>query len=74
MVRFKMLYVFAKAEGYPVRQSWLVGLSNKELDFAQRVLFQRVSEQSPEIEKMESSLNSLENWLESETELVCRTS
>ena len=74
VVRFKMLYVFAKAEGYPVRQSWLVGLSNKELDFAQRVLFQRVSEQSPEIEKMESSLNSLENWLESETELVCRTS
>ena len=74
VVRFKMLYVFAKAEGYPVKQSWLVGLSKKELEFAQSVLFQRVSEQSPEMEKLESSLNSLENWLEAETELVCRTS
>ena len=74
VVRFKMLYVFAKEEGYPVKQSWLVGLSKKELEFAQSVLFQRVSEQSPEMEKLESSLNSLENWLEAETELVCRNS
>ena len=74
VVRFKMLYVFAREEGYPVKQSWLEGMDKNESDFAHGVLFRKISDQSPEEERVRASLVSLENWLESETVLLCGSS
>ena len=69
-----MLYVFAREEGYPVKQSWLEGMDKNESDFAHGVLFRKISDQSPEEERVRSSVVSLENWLESETVLLCGSS
>ena len=68
---FKTLFVFAKNEGHPVRESWLPALPALERASALAILGKPVEEQKNPPPALNSLLESLRVWLNSETELRC---
>jgi len=71
VVFFKTLFVFAKNEGHPVRESWLPALPALERASALAILGKPVEEQKNPPPALNSLLESLRVWLNSETELRC---
>ena len=70
-VLLKSLYLFAREEGLPVKESWFAGLSPQTALLAQNVLKLTVKESKLYSEQVPQILESLRQWLSAETELVC---
>jgi hypothetical protein len=69
VVLLKLLYCFARDEGLPVRESWLAGLPRRLSLHAQEVLGLPVDRAMIELSVINEILESLRNWMNSETEL-----
>ena len=70
VVLFKCLYLFAKAEGYPVKEQWLQSLDDAGRGEAEMVLHHPVSEQTTNIARVDILLQSLKNWLAAHTDIL----
>jgi hypothetical protein len=70
VVYLKSLYLFARDEGYPVKQEWLPSLKEPDRAVASAVLSRKVKEQdSPEAD-VERIRGSLEGYLGTHTEII----
>lgn len=70
-VLLKTLFLFAREEGLPVRESWLSGLENEDLKNAHFIISRPVSESLHLKMEITGLLDSLCSWLRSDTELYC---
>jgi hypothetical protein len=70
IVHLKSLYVFARDEGYPVKQEWLPSLSAGDRGAAAAILNRRLSDQEAGAPLVERIRRSLEAYLGSSTEIV----
>ena len=70
-VLLKTLFLFAREEGLPVKESWFSGLSAEFAGVAQSILRLPVKESSNLNDQAPVLLDSLSHWLRSETELRC---
>ncbi len=70
IVHLKSLFVFARDEGYPVKQDWLPSLPAADRAAAAAVLNRRLSEQNSEPADVARLRRSLEGYLGSRTEIV----
>ena len=70
-VLLKTLFLFAREEGLPVRESWLSGLKKEDLNNAYFIISRPVSESIHLKIEIIRLLESLCNWLRSDTELYC---
>lgn len=70
-VLLKTLFLFAREEGLPVRESWLSGLRKEDLNNAHFIISRPVSESLHLKMEIIRLLESLCNWLRSDTELYC---
>lgn len=69
-VHLKSLYLFARDEGYPVKQEWLPSLSAADLAVAKSVLGRRLDQQdcaAPEVARLRRSL---EAYLGASTDII----
>mgnify|MGYP001156693668 FL=1 len=71
VVYFKALFVFARTEGLPVKESWLSDLSTGDKNQARSVLGQPVSDLEGDLPFLCTLVDSLRSWLNAETELRC---
>lgn len=70
VVYLKSLYVFARDEGYPVKQEWMPSVPEAERGLAAGVINRPVAEQHPPAEAVARIRRSLEDYLSSNTEIV----
>ena len=70
-VFFKALFLFARNEGLPVKESWLPGLAKRDQSIARSVLTQPVGTECKVSSEIVPLVESLRLWLNSETELRC---
>ena len=70
-VLLKTLFLFAREEGLPVRESWLSGLKKEDLKNAHFIISHPVRESLHLNMEITRLLESLCNWLRSDTELYC---
>ena len=68
---FKTLFQFGRLEGLPVKQDWLVSLEPKEQSEAIFRLNSKLAIQKPNKDLVMNLVNSLQAWLNAETELKC---
>jgi hypothetical protein len=69
-VYLKSLYLFARDEGYPVKQEWLPSLGDSERVAAATVLNTKPAELSVSAGEVAGIRDSLEAYLESSTEII----
>ena len=69
IVAVKCLFLFARTEGYPVREEWHRLLSNNDRNAATRLLNHRTSEVDLAPSKVGSIRRSLEHYLQYHTEI-----
>jgi hypothetical protein len=72
VVHLKSLYIFARDEGYPVKQQWLPSLSREDLGVATSVLNRRLGEQGSSAAQVAEIRRSLEDYLGANTEIRIR--
>ena len=65
-----LLYLFARDEGYPVKQEWLPSLAAPDRAIAGAVLNRRLDEQASPAADVARIRASLEGYLESSTEII----
>ncbi len=70
IVYLKSLYVFARDEGYPVKQEWAPSLGGRESASAARILGRPLEGQDAAPEEVERLRRSLEGYLGERTEIV----
>lgn len=70
IVHLKGLYLFARDEGYPVKQDWLPSLPAADRAIATAVLNRRLSEQDSTAADVARLRRSLEDYLGSRTEIA----
>ncbi len=70
VVHLKSLYLFARDEGYPVKQEWLPSLPASDRAIAGAVLNRRLDEQASPAGDVARIRASLEGYLESSTEII----
>ena len=70
-VLVKSLFLFAREEGLPVKESWLSDLPSKTLEQAVTLLKRPVKESGDLNDLVPSLLESLCQWLRTDTELRC---
>lgn len=70
IVHLKSLFLFARDEGYPVKQDWLPSLPAADRAVAAAVLNRPLSEQESRAEDVARLRRSLEEYLGSRTEIV----
>lgn len=70
VVHLKSLYVFARDEGYPVKQEWLPSLAEGDRGVAAALLGRRLSEQAASAAHVARIRRSLEGYLGASTEIV----
>ena len=71
VVYFKTLFVFARQEGLPVKESWLAGLKKADHSRVKRVLENPVPAEGEEEVLPAALIDSLKDWLNGDTELRC---
>ncbi len=71
IVHLKILYSFARAEGYPVKEDWWQSLPNQEKTLAAKALNVPLSELVKDIDGITALLESLRVWINEETEMRC---
>lgn len=69
VVLVKLYYCFARDEGLPVRESWFAGLPKNMAEDTYVILHQPVDQATIELNKVHQIIESLKNWMNSETEL-----
>jgi hypothetical protein len=69
VVHLKSLYLFARDEGYPVKQEWLPSLGPADAATAAAVLNRRVGEQEAALAEVARIRASLEQYLAGNTEI-----
>ena len=67
----KALYLFARSEGLPVKESWLMSQKLRLREIAIFVLSQPVKSSPAFIQEVPELLDSLCKWFNSDTELRC---
>jgi hypothetical protein len=72
VVYLKSLYLFARDEGYPVKQEWLPSLPAADRAVAAAALGRRLEEQEGAGGDVERIRRSLEDYLGSHTEIIIR--
>ena len=70
IVHLKSLYLFARDEGYPVKQEWLPSLGARDREIAAAVLNRRLAEQDSDAADVARIRQSLEAYLGSSTEII----
>ena len=70
VVHLKSLYLFARDEGYPVKQEWLPSLPSSERAVAAAVLNRPLSEQVSPAAEVARIRRSLEDYLATRTEIA----
>jgi hypothetical protein len=70
VIHLKSLYLFARDEGYPVKQEWLPSLAAPDRAIAGAVLNRRLDEQASPAADVARIRASLEGYLESSTEII----
>jgi hypothetical protein len=70
VVHLKSLYLFARDEGYPVKEEWLPSLAAADRATAGAVLNRRLDEQATPAGDVARIRSSLEAYLESSTEII----
>ena len=70
VVYLKSLYVFARDEGYPVKQEWLPALSDGDAEIATRIINRPLASEHPGTADVERIRQSLESYLGASTEIV----
>ena len=70
VVYLKSLYLFARDEGYPVKQEWIPSLSDAERVGAASVLNNRLGDQELAPSEVASLRDSLESYLGASTEII----
>jgi hypothetical protein len=70
IVHLKSLYLFARDEGYPVKQEWLTSLSADDLGVATGVLNRRLDQQHNGPDQVARIRRSLESYLGANTEII----
>ena len=70
IVHLKSLYLFARDEGYPVKQEWLTSLSADDLGVATGVLNRRLDQQHSGPDQVARIRRSLESYLGANTEII----
>ena len=71
VVYFKALFLFAREEGLPVKESWLSDLAKDERTRVRTILRRPVDSQEEELSTLCILVDSLRLWLNAETELRC---
>jgi hypothetical protein len=69
-VHLKSLYLFARDEGYPVKQEWLPSLGAADLAVAKGVLGRRLDAQDATAAEVARLRRSLEGYLGASTEII----
>lgn len=70
VTHFKGLYLFAREEGYPLRQHWFVELSGIDQAKVAALLSQPLAEQSATPEEVDRLRHRLEDYLRHHTEIL----
>lgn len=70
VVFFKSVYLFAREEGYPVKEDWWRRLPKKERETATAVLKAPVDEQTSSKESVEGLVARLKGWLGGHTDIL----
>jgi hypothetical protein len=70
VVHLKSLYLFARDEGYPVKQEWLPSLSAADLGVAREVLNRRLEAQVSSAAEVARLRRSLEAYLGASTDII----
>ena len=70
IVHLKSLYVFARDEGYPVKQEWLPSLTGADREAAAAILGRGLREQDASAAHVARIRRSLERYLGASTEIV----
>jgi len=70
VVHLKSLYVFARDEGYPVKQEWIPSLTQDDREVAAALLGRRLREQDASPAHVARIRRSLEGYLGASTEIV----
>ena len=70
VVFFKCLYVFARQEGYAVKQQWLASLDPKMGDIVTGILNRPVEAQNSETETVENLIKELRVWMAGHTDIL----
>ncbi len=70
-ILFKTIFQFGRLEGLPVKESWLSHLSKKERLLAIHTLNRKLKDQKPSGDELSHLIESLREWLNRETELIC---
>jgi hypothetical protein len=70
VVHLKSLYLFARDEGYPVKQEWLPSLSDEDRSVAASALNRPVGEQGSGPDAVARIRRSLESYLGAHTEII----
>ena len=70
VVHLKSLYLFARDEGYPVKQEWLPSLGAADLAVAKGVLSRRLGEQDSTLSEVARLRRSLESYLGASTDII----
>jgi hypothetical protein len=72
VVYLKSIYLFARDEGYPVKQEWLPSLSAADRATANSILGRKVDEQEINADDVVRIRRSLEDYLGQSTEIIIR--
>ena len=67
----KTLFQFGRLEGFAVKESWLISLSDKRRRVAKHILGTKLEDLEISEEILPELIQSLRNWLNNETELRC---
>ena len=67
----KTLFQFGRLEGFAVKESWLISLSDKRRKVAKHILGTKLEDLEISEEILPELIQSLRNWLNNETELRC---
>ncbi|MFM1850986.1 MAG: hypothetical protein RIS54_670 [Verrucomicrobiota bacterium] len=70
IVHFKALYLFARDEGYPIRQHWFPTLPSADRELARTLLNQPVAGQNADIAEVARLHNRLTEYLRGHTEIL----
>jgi hypothetical protein len=72
VVYLKSIYLFARDEGYPVKQEWLPSLSASDRATASAILGRKVDDQDIEADGVARIRRSLEDYLGESTEIIIK--
>ncbi len=70
LVLLKSLYLFAREEGYPVKQDWWQNLPPSEREEATRLLNNKIETLNIDDEKLQSILQNFKKWLPQGTDIL----